>query len=634
MRVGDAPARPVVADPQRRLPRLDADGKRDQRRALGVAQRVVDRALDDLTQPFEIARHDDVGLIAARRRFEPDGDVPTLGRALEGVDRAGAYGTKPDALELQLDRSAFRAGNPQHVLDATLQALGPAADHPEGGEIALDRLRCVGRIGGEGCGGNKGQGGGIGGMVRRLRDRSARQARLERCRLERSHGDLAFAEDHRQRRAQLVGNVGEEAAAAAVDLRQLVVGGAQIGGAIGHRGFQRRPVGRDALLAAPQPRRHPVEHNGEQAEFVSVAHGQAQVALALADRHRRLADLGDRRQDRPGDEPVHDERDHQRHSGGDERRAGQGRGHFALLVAPGLDAAPVGLHQEEQVGAGQGGEAVEGTADEVAAALAIGLGEGIVDLANKDVEAGAHLFEGAGAGGGGIDAHRQVGRPDRLGDLRLEGGDGRVDRRFRVLQPGVARSLVVDRGDRDQPVLLNAAGHFGEDVEAALRIKRPVDRAVGDAHAVDHAGAGEKGDEQASEHQDAEPEGDGAQAGPASAPTGAPGRPQSAVSSRLRGTHFHFSTCQAGCCCPQTATVFCPSTMHDTGGRSSTDCCTRSVLQVVGEDSRQTDRITNMQQLLVAGAAGRISTASGEAKQVRVGRPTLHPLSSSTGRRF
>ena len=179
---------------------------------------------------------------------------------------------------------------------------------------------------------------------------------------------------------------------------------------------------------------------------------------------------------------------------------------------PGLDATPVGLHQEEQERAGEGGEAVERAAGGVAALLRVRLHERLVDLPHQDTEAGPHLGQRASAGGHGVHVGGQVGIADRLGDLGLEMTDRGQHRRFRLREARAAVGGVFDRGDGDQPVLLDAAGELGEQVEPPLRIERAIDRAIGDVHRVNDAQTRREGDREGAQHEQAELEADGAQA--------------------------------------------------------------------------------------------------------------------------
>ena len=235
-------------------------------------------------------------------------------------------------------------------------------------------------------------------------------------------GDLAFAEDHGQRRPQFVADIGEEAPAAGDRSPLSVSLTARKSALCDPRSSSRARAGRAATRPSPrlQPRRHAVEDDGEEAELVAMTDRQAQIALALADRDRRVADLRHGGEDRPRDQAVEGQRDdrgerHQRHGG-----ARHGRRYGARVLAAGLDATPVGLHQEEQERAGEGGEAVERAAGGVAALLRVRLHERLVDLPHQDTEAGPHLGQRAGAGGHGVHVGGQVGIADRLGDLGLE----------------------------------------------------------------------------------------------------------------------------------------------------------------------------------------------------------------------
>ena len=86
-------------------------------------------------------------------------------------------------------------------------------------------------------------------------------------------------------------DVGEEPATARVDPGQFLVHGTEVGGPIGDRRLEREPILRDAVLAATQSRGHAVEHDGQQAEFITSGRARAAIALRLLGRSAVLIAL-------------------------------------------------------------------------------------------------------------------------------------------------------------------------------------------------------------------------------------------------------------------------------------------------------------------------------------------------------
>ena len=237
-------ARPAVLDDQHDLGAGRRRPQRDAAAARRVAHGVGDQVLQHLLEPPLVAKHG----FGARADVPFERDAALVERALVPGERALEQAGERDRLALERSTAAVETGEVEEVADDGLEAQRLLGDDAE---IA-----------------------GAGRVV--LHGRRQRQG-------------LEVAAHRGERRHQLVRDVGEQLAARAIGIVQLLHAGVEIGG-------------------------HAIEAAGERRHFVAAVLGGADRGLAGADRGRGLLEPAQAAVHRPEHEDGH-------HRGaGDEQR--------------------------------------------------------------------------------------------------------------------------------------------------------------------------------------------------------------------------------------------------------------------------------------------------------------------------